>query len=391
MMLSLFTNDVRRNPFPLYERLRSETPTTRDPHTGAWIVLDYDGVKRVLNDSDAFSSAASPPGTITADWLIFADPPRHTKLRALVMRAFTPRAVAGLQWRIHEIASDLLDGLRERDEIDLVSEFSVPLPLRVIAEMLGAPSADIGRFRRWTDAIVSLSHTVSGDPRAGKAVADVRIVNAEMREYLPTLLEARRISPTEDLLTRLVHAEIDGDRLTDDEILGFFQLLLLAGHETTTNLIDNAIIALCEHPDQLALLRAAPDLLTPAIEEVLRFRSPVQTMFRVARAPVTLGTSVIPAGSLVLAMIGSANRDPGRFAEPNRFDVTRTPNPHVAFGHGIHFCVGAPLARLEAHTALELLLERWTTFALASDDPWEPREAFHVHGPSALRVKFERR
>ena len=184
---------------------------------------------------------------------------------------------------------------------------------------------------------------------------------------------------------------MDGERLAEAEILGFFQLLLLAGHETTTNLIGNAVLSLLENPDQLALLRAVPDLVPSAVEEVLRYRSPVQAMFRVTRREVEMHGQVIPAGKLVLAWIGSANRDAGHFPDAGRFDVARQPNPHVAFGHGIHFCVGAPLARLEGCIALADLLERLAAIELASDEPWEPREAFHVHGPNRLSIRFQPR
>ena len=182
---------------------------------------------------------------------------------------------------------------------------------------------------------------------------------------------------------------MDGERLTEREILSFFQLLLLAGSETTTNLINNSLLSFIENPGQLARLRSAPELLPSAIEEVLRYRSPIQAMFRQTRCDVEMHGHVIPAGKLVLAMIGSANRDPKQFHEANRFDVARDPNPHIAFGHGIHFCVGAPLARLEARIALSDLLRRLETFALASDEPWEPRKAFHVHGPTRLPIRFE--
>jgi len=214
-------------------------------------------------------------------------------------------------------------------------------------------------------------------------------VKEEMRAYLSDLIEARRKAPRDDLLTRLVEAEVDGERLTEEELLGFFQLLLSAGTETTTNLINNAILCLVENPDQLARLRAAPDLLPSAIEEVLRYRSPGQVMYRETKRDVEMHGQVIPAGRFVLAVIGSANRDPQQFRDPDRFDIGRDPNPHIAFGHGIHFCLGAALSRLEARVALSDLLERVKGFELASDEPWEPRKALHVHGPIRLPIRFE--
>ncbi|MBV9773821.1 MAG: cytochrome P450 [Gemmatimonadetes bacterium] len=390
-MLDLLSAEARRDPYPLYERVRGASPVLHDPRTGTWMLFDYDSVKRALNDHDAFSSVVSPPGSRTARWLLFSDPPRHTRLRALVTRAFTPRAVAALEPRIREITGGLLDRVVERGEMELVADFSVPLPLMVIAEMLGAPVEDWPRFRRWSDAVMGLIHTVSGSPEAERAVSAFAAVHAEMEGYLAVLLEERRTAPREDLLSRLVEAEVDGERLDDEDLLGFFQLLLLAGHETTTNLIGNAVLSLVENPDQLARLRDTPGLVPSAVEEVLRHRSPVQAMFRVTRHEVELRGQTIPTGRLVLAMIGSANRDPARFPDPNRFDVARDPNPHVAFGHGIHFCIGAPLARLEARVALPALMETLAELEPAGDAPWEPRQAFHVHGPERLPLRFARR
>jgi cytochrome P450 len=210
-----------------------------------------------------------------------------------------------------------------------------------------------------------------------------------MRAYLRDLLAERRKAPKDDLLTRLAEAEVDGERLTEDDILGFFQFLLAAGTETTTNLISNAILCLAENPGELARLRAAPERLPSAIEEVLRYRSPIQAVFRETRRDVEVHGQVIPAGKIVLTMIGSANRDPKHFNDPDRFDITRDPNPHIAFGQGIHFCLGAALSRLEARIGLSDLLERAKGFELVSDAPWEPRRALIVHGPSRLPIRFE--
>lgn len=209
-----------------------------------------------------------------------------------------------------------------------------------------------------------------------------------MREFLPDLIGQRSAAHQEDLLTHLVEAEVDGERLTQEEILGFVQLLLVGGQETTANLINNAVLCFIEYPDQLARLRTAPDLLMSTIEEVLRYRSPVQWMPRVTTRDVEMHGQVIPHGKLVLLMIGSANRDPTHFYNADRFEITREPNPHLAFGHGIHSCLGAPLARLEARIALADFLERFCEFELADDEPWEPRKALHVHGPSRLPIRF---
>ena len=383
-MIDFFSDAMRRNPYPVYDQLRSASPVFHDPGSGLWMVFDYEGVRRVLNDHDVFSSRNGP-----AEWLIFLDPPRQTKLRALIAQAFTPRSVAGLEPRIRELARQLLDRVIERGEMDLAADFSVPLPMMVIAEMLGIPVADRPQFHRWSDVILNMSYTVPGGAEAAGAAREFHAATAEMSAYLTGLLDERRARPLDDLLTRLVEAEIDGERLTHEEILGFFQLLVVGGQETTTNLINNAVLCLLENPDQFARLRAAPDLLPSAIEEVLRYRSPLQWMFRLTRRDVAVHGQVIPARNLVLAMIGSANRDSRQFPEPDRFDITRTPNPHIAFGHGIHFCLGAPLSRLEARIALGDLLGRAKSLALASAEPWEPRKALHVLGPARLPVRFE--
>ena len=382
-MTDLFSDAARRDPYPAYDTLRAAAPVFREPRTGLWLVLDHAGVKRVLSDPEAFSSRYGP------DWMIFADPPRHTKLRGLVSRAFTPRSVAALEPRIRALSGELLDRVVERGEMDLVADFAAPLPMLVIAEMLGIPADDRPRFQAWADAILAMSYTIGGPPDLARAAAErFAAVTAEMAGYLADLLAARRADPREDLLTRLAAAEVDGERLTHGEILGFFQLLLLAGSETTTNLIDNAVLCFIDHPAQLARLRATPGLLPSAIEEVLRYRSPLQWMYRIARRDIELYGVAVPADSMVLAVIGSANRDPAAFPDPDRFDVGREPNPHLAFGHGPHFCLGAPLARLEAMIALVELLGRADQIELATAGPWEPRPGLHVHGPARLPVRF---
>ncbi|MEX2139762.1 MAG: cytochrome P450 [Pirellulales bacterium] len=378
------SEDFRRNPYPVYDQIRSVSPVFREPQSGLWMIFDYEGVKRALADHEAFSSEYGP------DWLIFSDPPRHTKLRVLVSQAFTPRSIAGLEGRIRELARELLDQTIERGEMDLAADFAIPLPMIVIAEMLGIPVADRERFKRWSDAILNMSYTIAGSTEAARAANEEFLaVTVEMNAYLADLLDLRRSEPKDDLLTRLARAEMDGERLTQEEILGFFQLLLLAGNETTTNLLNNAVLCFIENPDELDRLRRRLDLLPSAIEEIVRYRSPLQWIGRVTKREVEMHGEVIPAGTFVLVMIGAANRDPEHFRDPNRFDITRDPNPHLAFGHGVHFCLGAPLARLEAKIALGHLLERLQSFELASDEPWPPRTGLHVLGPSSLPIRFQ--
>jgi cytochrome P450 len=388
-MMEFLSADVRRDPFPLYDRLRAESPVLHDARTDVWMLFDYEGARRAMHDHEAFSSEPLTVGRRRPEWFVFFDPPHHTRMRALVSRAFTPRAVAALEPRICWLSRALLDRSIERGEMDLAADFSIPLPMLVIAEMLGVPVADRPRFKRWSDAMLRLGHTLFANAEAEEASREYRAVTGEMDDYVSRLVGDRRAVPQDDLLTRLARAEVEGERLTEREILGFVQLLLVTGQETTTNLVNNAVLCVVENPEQLARLRAAPELLPTAIEEVLRYRSPVQWMFRFARRDVRLHGWTIPAGAMVLPMIGSANRDPRAFADPERFDVGRDPNPHLAFGHGLHFCIGAALARLEARIALADVLERLHGLQLAEAGPWEPRAALHVHGPARLPVRFE--
>jgi cytochrome P450 len=387
--MNFFSDEIRRNPHPVYDQMRSSSPVLHVPPLNLWMIFDYEGVKRALNDHDAFSSSMATANRRNPEWFIFFDPPRHTKLRAIVMRAFTPGVVANLEPLVRELSCELLDQTIERGEMDLAADFSIPLPMMVIAGMLGIPVADRSRLKHWGDMVLRLSYTIPGGEEGLKASEQYRAVTVEMNEYLTSFLEERRAEPRDDLLTRLVAAEVDGERLSEKEILGFFQLLLVAGTETTTNLINNALLCLVENPEQFARLRAAPNLVASTIEEVLRYHTPVQWVFRGTRRDVEMHGQVIPAGRFVLPMIGSANRDPKQFREPGNFDILRDPNPHIAFGHGIHFCLGAALSRLEARIALADLLERVKSFELASDQPWEPRKALNVYGPARLPIRFE--
>jgi cytochrome P450 len=385
--MNLFTDEIRRDPYPVFAQLRSVSPVLHvPPPFDFWLVLDYESVKRVLTDHEVFSSAVPAP----PNFFIFTDPPRHTRLRGLISRAFTPTVVANLQPRIAELSRELLDQAAPRGEMDLVADYSAPLPMMVIAEMIGIPSADWARFRRWSDGILKLSYTMPGmeSETTAAAMAEFHAVTAEMRDYVGRMIDVRRAEPADDLLTKLVHAQVEGERLGSEDILGFCQLLVVAGQETTTGLINNAILCLIENPDSQRRLRAAPEMLPLAIEEVLRYRSPLQWTMRTPTRPVELHGQMIPARKLVLPMIGSANRDPRQFADPDRFDITRDPNPHLAFGHGIHACLGAPLSRVEARIALTDLLRRLDDIELAGNEPWPPRQALNALGPASLPVRF---
>ncbi|HEV3340622.1 MAG TPA: cytochrome P450 [Pirellulales bacterium] len=402
LSLNFLSDDMRRDPFPIYDHLRANGPVMFEPQSGLWMIFDYAGVRQALSDTDAFASdLASVAAHPTPPWLVFNDPPRHTKLRNIISQAFTPRMVAALEPRIAALSQELLGRSIERGEMDLAADFSIPLPMRVIAEMIGIPDKDWPCYVRWSNATLKLSYTIRGISPGGdvtaQAMSEYSDALAEMRAYLPRLIDERRskAQPRErgdsagDLLDRLVAAEVDGERLSPEELLGFFQLLIVGGQETTTNLINNAVLCLLENPDQLALLRRSPERLATAIEEVLRYRSPFQFVFRGTRREVEVHGQTIPAGKLVLLMLGSANRDPKQFPDADRFDMTRDPNPHLAFGHGIHFCLGAGLSRLEARVALADLIHRLPGLELATSEPWQPRPALHVHGPLRLPVRFQ--
>ena len=385
-MIDLFAPEVRRNPWPVYDRLRAESPVLHVPAPfNGWMVFDYETVKWIMTDHASFSSRIPAPNFS----FIFTDPPEHTRLRNLISRAFTPRAIADLEPAIRAISRELLDATVAAGEMEFAADFSAPLAMRVIAGMLGIAPEDWPRYKRWNDKIVGLTFTRSGGDRAQQAMRDFNSVTDEMSAYLEACIAQRRMSPQSDLLARLLEAEVEGDRLTREEILAFFRLLMFAGQETTTNLLNNAVLCLLDHPDQLSRLRNEPQLLPSAIEEALRYRSPFQWMMRTPLRDVELHGTTIPKGAFVLPMLGAANRDPKGFPDPNRFDIARDPNPHVAFGHGIHFCLGAALARLEARIALSDLLWRFESFAYASDEPWQPREGLIAHGPASLPIRFE--
>jgi cytochrome P450 len=392
-MNEFFPAELRRNPFPFYDAHRESSPVLHLEPFDLWLIFDYDGVKRALEDHETFSSRARPPGSTGKpfDWLVFNDPPRHAKLRALVSRAFTPRIVADLEPRIRQISSELLGPILDRGQMELVADYSSQLPVMVIAELLGIPTSDRAIFRHWSDSILALADTVAGGEQGARAGQQYASIASEMDAYLKAMLADRRKSPREDLLSNLGQVEVDGVRLAHEEIFGFFQLLLAAGSETTINLINNAMLCLLEHPQELERLRNQMDLLPSAIEEVLRFRSPFQAMFRQTTRAVEMHGQTLPADKLVLPLIGSANRDPKHFVEADRFNIARNPNPHLAFGHGIHFCLGAALSRLEARVALEDILTHMEHIELTSDEPWEPRPAFHVHGPMRLPITFRLR
>lgn len=383
------SNAYPLDPFTHYEQMRSVAPVLQDDQTGSWHVFRYDDVQRVLSEHATFSSRIggdnpSGSGQLFASSLITTDPPRHRQLRSLVTQAFTPKAVDALAPRIAELANGLLDGIAAGGSEDLIRELAYPLPVIVISELLGIPAGDRERFKQWSDIIVSQTRT-------GPANAEQDSTTSEMIGYFLALIDARRSRPGKDLVSTLLSAEIDGQRLTVPELLGFCSLLLVAGNETTTNLIGNAVLCLAESPGTLGRVLADPALLPQTLEEVLRFRSPVQSMYRVTAVETTLGGKQLPAGAPVVAWIGSANRDELQFERAAEFDVDRAQNRHLAFGHGIHFCPGAPLARLEARIAMEVLLSRLPGLSLVAGAQLERMESSIVYGLKALPVTWDAR
>ena len=384
--MDIFSDDVRRNPYAVYAQMRNHSPVLYvPPPFDGWLVFDYQGARRVLSDHAMFSSCVPAP----RNWFIFYDPPSHTKMRALISRAFTPNIVADLEPSIRELSRSLLDQVIERGRMDMALDYAVPLPMKVIARLIGIPVSDWTRFKTWSDTILRLSYARSGGEEAQKSTRDFTQVTAEMSSYLQEMTEERRSRPRHDLLSRLMEAEVDGQRLGHDEILGFFQLLVIAGQETTANLINNAVLCLTENPAQLALLQNEPERLAGAVEEVLRFRSPLQWVMRTPRQEVEIHGQVIAKGKIIMPMIGSANRDAKQFQNAEQFDIRRDPNPHLAFGHGIHACLGAALARLETRIALGDLLGRLKNLEVECGSDWQPRKALHVHGPASLPVRFQ--
>jgi cytochrome P450 len=373
-----YREDRALNPFPWYRFMRELQPVYYQPDYHSWQVFRYDDVQRVLSEYATFSSSFSggqgrDPLSMS---IISMDPPRHRQLRNLVTQAFTPRGVAQLSGRITAIVNDLLDQVIATGRMDVVSDLAYPLPVIVIAEMLGIPQEDRARFKMWSDAIVGASLPGGGNPQA------------EMGTYFLNMIEQHRHEAKDDLISALLNAQIDGEHLSQQELLGFLVLLLVAGNETTTNLIGNAFVCFDEHPEVMEQLRAEPELIPGAIEEVLRYRSPVQFMYRRAATDVTLDGHEIQARQMVIAWIGSANRDERQFPDPDTFDIRRTPNRHLAFGHGIHFCIGAPLARLESKIALTLMLERMKDIQRVQDVPLEAMGSTLVYGVKHFPITF---
>ena len=381
------------DPYPMYHRLRAEEPVHHSP-LGFWVLTRYEDVVAALRDPRLAKEAIA--GFIAARFgapipqmglsMLDRDPPDHTRLRALVSKAFTPRVVETLRPHIQQIVDGLVDAAQDKGSMDLIEEFAYPLPVIVICEMLGVPVDDHERFKSWgldiargLDAIL-----LPPDSEVGRrAVAGRRA----LADYFRDLIAERRAAPRADMLSALIAAEEAGDKLSEEELLATCILLLVAGHETTVNLIGNGTLALLRHPDQLRRLRDSPGLIGTAIEELLRYDGPVQRTARIPSADVVIDGHTIAKGEMVMPFIGAADRDPAQFAEPDRLDIARADNRHIAFGWGIHFCLGAPLARVEGQIAINTLLKRLPRLTLDTDTP-HFRQSLTLRGLQALPVRF---
>ena len=365
-----------------------------DEKAQCWQVLGHPETSAILSDPAVFSSNLTALQPKQNDLELFQrgnfvqmDPPQHRKLRTLVSQAFTPRVVAGLEPRIAELTTQLLDQVGER--FDLIDALAYPLPVVVIAELLGIPPSDRGLFREWADVL--LGQEVDPDQAVAEvseqAVMAVAPTMRQMNAYFLDYIRSRRANPGTDLTSKLVQAEVDGERLVDEEIVGFVGLLLIAGHITTTATLGNSLVSFQDNPEAAAEVRADPMLLPAAIEEVLRVRTPFPRLGRIAKVDTEVGGVVIPAGQIVVPWLAAANRDQRVFTEPDRFDIHRKPNPHLSFGHGIHFCLGAPLARLEARVAMRLLLQRYRDIDVASDEQVEQRNPWTMVAVTRLPLQ----
>ena len=367
--------EMAQDPYPTYAKLRARDPVHRSRLMNAWVFTRYADADAILRDHRRFSSdprkrtaarrqQASLPN-VEEPSMLFLDPPDHTRLRALVNKAFTPRAVAALEPRIREIMTTLLDAVDDPSAFDLMKAVAKPLPVIVIAEMLGIPPEDRAQFAVWSDQRARILEPTLTPEERETAEAAMQALD----EYLRPIISERRAAPRDDIISALAQAEEEGDTLTEREVLVMLRLLLVAGNETTTNLIGNGVLALLRHPDQLAALRGDAALVPSAVEELLRFDSPVQVDLRSALDDCDVNGFRVRRGDNVVTLLGAANRDPDRFPAPDRLDVRRAEQNHLAFGRGIHHCLGAPLARLEGRVVLEALLERFRSIRLLDDRP----------------------
>lgn len=385
-MTELATPENRLFPFDILRRLRNETPVRYDGSRGCWDIFRYDDVQRILKDSKTFSSER---GAGAGGSILFMDPPKHKQMRDLVSKAFTPKAIQELMPRIQSIAEHLLDAVPE-NAMDVTRDFATPLPVIVIAELLGAPKEDRELFKHWSDVLVESADDLSDE--AFRRITDKRMkAMGELYDYFKGIMAQRAIEPQDDLITALMNAEIEGEKLTEKEIVSFCVLLLAAGNETTTNLITNGVRVLTEIPELQEELYQAPELIPAFIEEVLRYYPPIVAIGRIAKDTVQIGDRTIEKGAQVISWVGAANRDESRFDDPDAFRLDRKPNPHMTFGFGIHFCLGASLARLEGKIAFQALLDRFKNLRREPGGSMQPIQSSFVFGVKNYPMTMDRR
>jgi cytochrome P450 len=397
-LLRLYNHQILADPYPLYRRLRTEDPVHWDPFLHTWVVTRYRDVITVLQSFSAKCAPAperliemgvaamQPIGNILQRQMLFMDPPDHTRLRALCGIAFTPRRVAGLQSHIAEIVDELLRPVLKRGYMDVIADFAEPLPSIVTAEMLGLPPSDHRQLKSWSAKFAAILGNFQHNH--DQLLEMLRNLD-EMFSYFREAIREDRRNPKGGLIHAMLSAELDGHFLNEDDVIANCILLMVGGQETTPNLIGNGVLSLLRNPDQEHLLRRAPNLVPSAVEEFLRYESPSQHTTRLARSDVTIGQERIARGQSVIAVMGAANRDPERFTDPDRLDVARRDNKHVAFGTGGHFCFGAPLARMEGELAFAALLRDVPEFALTSE-PLEWRNNTGLRGLSNLPITLGR-
>ena len=372
------------DPYSNYKKIRLKDPVHRMRLLDAWLLTRYEDVDTVLRDYRRFSNAERSLNDAGRVTLLDLDPPDHTRLRSLVSRAFTPRSVAALESRAQEITEELLDAVGNTDRFDLIQALAFPLPVIVIAEMIGVPPEDRERIKAWSNDIALSVEPVLTDEQ----VDMVNRATDELYEYFDDIIALRRRDPRDDLISALIAAEDEGERLTHDEVLATLLLLLVAGNETTRNLIGNGTLALLRNPEQLQLLRDNPDLMDTAINEFLRYDSPVQLDGRFVEEDVEIGGKRIRAGQRVISALGAANHDPEIFTNPDSLDITRKEKSHISFGRGIHHCLGAPLALLEGRIAFSCMLNRFSSIRLLSEPERRPQVV--LRGVDELWIEVER-
>jgi len=392
-----FRPSYRRDPYPTYRALREHAPVYRHPILRSLILTRYADCEEVLSRPDFSVDRTQTPvfagllrlGTFDESFLavirgnlLMLDPPNHTRVRGLVNRAFTPRAVEKLVPRIQHIVDELIDGVRGRDDFDLMAELAVPVPIIAISELLGIPTDDRKQMKLWSDELAAIVDPFQALERFDR----LQQMYEELRAYFVQLFAERRERPRDDLISALVALEAQGDHLTESELLSLVALIMGAGHETTTNLIGNAVVALLRHPEERRRLQDDPALIESAVEEFLRYDSPVQITDRIASEETEVAGVRVKKGQLVATLLGAANRDPERFPEPDRLDLGRSDNRHLAFGHGVHFCLGSPLARLEARVTIATLLRRLPDLQ-GDTTNLEWGKSMVLRGPKALHLQ----